>query len=172
MYRRLGVSAARPATVASASPNATSPRPNWHALPWEGETLQPAQSSSLSATVFLFLTKHRLYHIYHNSFAATSRLVHHGGFSERYLQLHVGALGVSLVHSVLSHTSLTRNLYRSAITTLFATKSGGSLSMSTGYVDLQPSLSIKPQMMWSACRSLPRAGSIVPLSSLYATVSR
>ena len=117
----------------------TLPRLNlhWHALPWEGEScLQPAQSSSLSATVILFLTEHRLYH---DSFAAASRLVHHGRFSERYLQLHVGALGVSLIHSVLSHTSLTGNFYRSAITTPFATKNGGLLSMSTGYDDLQRS---------------------------------
>ena len=56
-----------------------------------------------------------------------------------------GRWGVSLVHSVLSY--LTRNLNLSAITTLFATKSGGSLSISTGYVDSQPSLSTKLQMM-------------------------
>ena len=55
--------------------------------------------------LFLFLTEHRLYY---DSFSASSCLVHHGVLSERYLQLqlqlHVGALGVSLVHSVLSHT--------------------------------------------------------------------
>jgi len=125
------------------------------------------QISSLSAAIFSFLTKEGLYH---DKFAAPSHPVHNGGFSERHLQLHIRPLGVSHVHSVLSHISLTRHV--SAITTLFATKSGGSFLMSTGFVDLQPSLSTKQQRMWSASRSLPRADSTVPSSSLYATVRK
>ena len=93
------------------SPQTTSPRPNLHALPLalEGETRLvfnvPAQVSSLSATVFIFLFLNDR-RTYHNSFAALSCHVHHGGFSERYLQLPVRALGVRLVHSVLSHTCI------------------------------------------------------------------
>ncbi|KAG6851957.1 hypothetical protein C0991_004613 [Blastosporella zonata] len=97
--------------------------------------LQQAQSSRFSATVILFLPELHL----HNPFAATSRLVLHDRVSKRLLRLHFRALGVSIISVVLARY-LTCHLYRSATTTLFATRSGKSHSMSTGCVDLQPSL--------------------------------